>query len=229
MDKPERSAEEKAAAKALEFDRIANVVYAPIYPAIAARLLELAGIYSGRCLDIGCGGGHLGFAAAKHFEGELVLLDSNPHALELAEKRIHEQDRGRIRTLCADVHAMPLPPDSFGLILSRGAMWFWDKERSLREIWRILAPAGVAIIGGGYGTAELKEAVYRKMSEFNGEDWSISRKKTTDGSSPEDYALVLDQMELRHYEVIHEGSGDWLILRKGGETLSPKTPSPEAR
>jgi ubiquinone/menaquinone biosynthesis C-methylase UbiE len=207
----------KKAAKALEFDRIADEIFAPIYPVIAERLLELAGVYSGRCIDIGCGGGHLGFAAAKHFEGELLLLDSNSYALELAEKRIDEADRRRIKTICGDVHAMPLAPDSVDLILSRGAMWFWDKEQSLREIWRILAPGGTAIIGGGYGTAELKQAIYRKMSERNGEDWTISRKKTTEGASPEDYALVLDQIGLTPYEEIHEESGDWLILRKPGE------------
>jgi hypothetical protein len=98
-------------------------------------------------------------------------------------------------------------------------MWFWDKEQSLREIWRILAPAGVAVIGGGYGTAELKKAVYRKMSDINGEDWSKRQKRMVEGHSPDDYALVLEEMgpwysQGGSYKVVHEESGDWLILRK---------------
>jgi SAM-dependent methyltransferase len=89
---------------------------------------------------------------------------------------------------------MPLPPGSVDLIISRGAMWFWEKERSLREIWRVLAPAGAAVIGGGYGNPELKAAVFSKMSALNGEDWSIRQKKMVEGASPEDYALVLDRL-----------------------------------
>jgi SAM-dependent methyltransferase len=208
-------------AKASEFDRIANEIFAPIYPVIASRLLELAGIYRGRCLDLGCGGGQVGFAAAERFEGEILLLDSNPHALCLAEKRISPQDQGRIRTLCADVHAMPLPQGSVDLVISRGAMWFWDKEQSLREIWRVLAPSGAVVIGGGYGTAALKAAIYRRMSGLNGEDWSVRQKKTMNGVSPDDYARVLDQgviAETFYYKVIHEESGDWLLMRKCGGT-----------
>jgi SAM-dependent methyltransferase len=123
---------------------------------------------------------------------------------------------------------MPLPRGSVDLILSRGALWFWDKEQSLREIWRVLAPGGAALVGGGYGSYELKEAIYRKMSRINGEDWNIRRKKTTGGSSPEDYALVLDRMGLPCYRVIHEGSGDWLLVRKPreAEALSWGAPFP---
>jgi SAM-dependent methyltransferase len=206
-------------AKALEFDRIASEIFAPIYPKIAGRLLELAGIYRGRCLDLGSGGGHLGIAAAQWFEGEIILLDSNPHALELAERRM--PFRNRIRTLLADVHAMPFSDGSADLILSRGAMWFWDKERSLREIWRVLGPSGAAVIGGGYGTEELRAAIYQRMSGINGEDWGLRQKKTVLGHSPEDYALVLEETGLCRpagacFQVIHEESGDWLMLRKGG-------------
>jgi SAM-dependent methyltransferase len=207
-------------ARASEFDRIASEIFAPIYPVIASRLLDLAGIYRGRCLDLGCGGGHLGLAAAERFEGEILLLDSNPHALELAEKRVSPRDQGRIKTILADVHAMPLPPNSVDLAISRGAMWFWDKEQSLREIWRVLAPSGAAVIGGGYGTAALKAAIFQRMSCLNGEDWSIRQKKTMDGVSPDDYARVLDQgllAESFYYRVIYEESGDWLLMRKEAE------------
>ncbi|MDR0376376.1 MAG: class I SAM-dependent methyltransferase [Spirochaetaceae bacterium] len=206
-------------ASALEFDRIADEIFAPIYPVIARRLLELAGVYWGRCIDLGCGGGHLGLAAAEWFEGEIILLDSNPYALELAEKRI--SCRNRIRTLRADVHGLPFPRESADLLLSRGAMWFWDAEQSLREIWRVLKPEGAAVIGGGYGTGELKAAVYRRMSDRNGEDWSVRRKRTVEGRSPEDFARVLEAAGLcrsrgSRFEVVHEESGDWLVLRKGG-------------
>jgi ubiquinone/menaquinone biosynthesis C-methylase UbiE len=202
------------AEKAREFDEIASGVFAPVYPVIAARLLELSGIYSGRCVDIGSGGGHLALAAAGLFAGEIILLDSNPYTLELAKGRITEVDRGRVSVLCADVHDMPLSAGSADLVISRGAMWFWDKERSLAEIWRILVPAGAAIIGGGYGSPALKAEIYRVMSERNGDDFGARQKKNTDGNSPEDYAPVARAMGIDDVSEVHDDTGDWLVLRK---------------
>ncbi|MDR3162044.1 MAG: methyltransferase domain-containing protein [Spirochaetaceae bacterium] len=227
-------------AKAEEFDRIAGTIFAPIYPLIARRFLDLADLDLAdqdrprsdaggaaalphpplslqekplRGLDVGCGGGHLGLAVAEAgFEGEIVLIDKNPYALELAEQRI--AGKSRFSTLLADVHALPLPAGYADLILSRGALWFWEKEGSLRELWRVLAPGGAAIIGGGYGSAALKEEIYRQMSALNGEDWSISREKTTAGSAPEDYQAVLEGLGVRDSRCVHDGSGDWLLFRK---------------
>jgi SAM-dependent methyltransferase len=211
--------EDRSAEKAREFDTLAGEVFAPVYPVIAARLLELAEKRRGCCLDLGCGGGHLGFAAAAMgFEGKIILLDSNPWALELADTRIPQNDRDRIRTLCADVRAMPIPSESVDLIISRGSLWFWDKQESLTEIWRVLAPAGTAIIGGGYGSSALKKEIYRKMTERNGVDYAEQRRKKTAGFTPDDYKRELDEMGIPG-RVIHEGSGDWLLFRK-----SPRPP-----
>ncbi|WP_010261953.1 class I SAM-dependent methyltransferase [Treponema primitia] len=175
----------------------------------------------GRCVDLGCGGGHLGLAAAELFTNEITLLDSNPYALELAARRIKERDRARITTLCADVHTMPIPDASVNLVISRGAMWFWDKERSLTEIRRILAPGGTALMGGGYGSPALKAEIYRIMSERNGNDFGVRQQKTTLGSTPDDYAPVAQTLGF-DVRVVHDDTGDWLLLRKPAV-------SPEAR
>jgi SAM-dependent methyltransferase len=219
MNQAEKAA---AKAKALEFDRIAHEVFAPVYPVIAKRLLELGGSYSGRCVDIGSGGGHLGLAAAGLFAGEIVLLDSNPYTLELAKERIAKAVSGPgISVICADVHDMPIPSGSVDLVISRGAMWFWDKERSLAEIWRILSPAGAAIIGGGYGSPEMKAEIYRVMSGRNGDDFGARQKKNTDGNSPEDYAPVARAMALGDVSEVHDDTGDWLVLHKVRSTSGP--------
>ena len=202
------------AEKALEFDRVAEAVFAPIYPVIASRLLELAGVRQGRCLDIGCGGGHLGLAVAEGFEGTVILLDCNPYAVTIADQRIPREARGCIRALWGDVHALPLPEASMDLVVSRGAMWFWKKEAGLKEIWRILAPGGAAILGGGYGTAQLKTAIYQNMSVRNREDFGEQQEKRMQGATPEDYAQVMARLGMGVPRCIHEESGDWLLFRK---------------
>jgi hypothetical protein len=93
-------------------------------------------------------------------------------------------------------------------------MWFWDKEKSLAEIWRILAPSGAAIIGGGYGNGALKAEIYRVMSARNGDDFEARQRKNTDGNSPEDYAPVARAMGIGGVSVFHDDTGDWLVLRK---------------
>ncbi|MDR1300868.1 MAG: class I SAM-dependent methyltransferase [Treponema sp.] len=204
------------AEKARAFDQVAESVFAPIYPVIASRLLDLAGVRQGQCLDIGCGGGHLGLAVAKDFMGTVILLDVNPHALAIAARRIPWEAQGRINVLQGDVHAMPLEEASVDLALSRGAMWFWEKEASLKEIWRILAPGGVAVLGGGYGSAPLKQAIYQTMSVRNHEDFGEQQEKRMQGAAPEDYAQVMERLGIGIPTCIHEESGDWLLFRKPG-------------
>ena len=55
---------ESQQAKALEFDEIAERIFAPIYPVLAAQIMAETGIKRGNCLDIGCGGGLLGLHVA---------------------------------------------------------------------------------------------------------------------------------------------------------------------
>jgi len=202
--------------KAIEFDSIAETIFKPIYPVIAAKLFEIAGIGSkngGTCIDIGCGGGHLGLAAANIFGGEVLLLDKNAKAIRLAEKRIPQTERNRIKPIIGDVHDIPLNNETVTIAISRGSMWFWDKERSLTEIMRILKPGGVAVIGGGFGSKKLEDEIVAKMSALDNCDWKKSRKKFVESLSPVDYAKILDVMGIKN-RVINDESGEWLFFGK---------------
>ena len=69
-----------------EYDAIAERLFAPIYPVIAAAVVERTGKRCGRMLDVGCGGGHLALAMLR--EGafdHVTLLDENADALKMAE------------------------------------------------------------------------------------------------------------------------------------------------
>ena len=76
--------------KAYEFDEIAQNVFLPIYPLIANQIKNETKIENGVCLDIGCGGGHSGFALMKITNLELIFLDNNKNALDIAQKRSEE-------------------------------------------------------------------------------------------------------------------------------------------
>ena len=64
-----------------EFDDIAEQVFYPIYDVIAQDLLEETGIVSGSMLDVGCGGGHLGFAVMAKSDLTGAFVDINATAV----------------------------------------------------------------------------------------------------------------------------------------------------
>ncbi|MDD4753961.1 MAG: class I SAM-dependent methyltransferase, partial [Desulfitobacteriaceae bacterium] len=138
---------------AREFDKIAREVFAPVYPVLAGQIISNTGISRGCCLDIGCGGGYLGLALARISRLAVVLLDKSPDMLDLADGYIRESGlESRVQTLKGDVHCIPLEDGTVQLAVSRGSMFFWnDRVKAFREIYRVLAVPGVAMIGGGFG------------------------------------------------------------------------------
>lgn len=85
-----------------EFDRIARGVFAPVYPVIAAQILDRTGIRKGVCLDIGCGGGYLGDDARTRFESALkaagipsytILQDENIGLWIVIKKGLYGPDQ----------------------------------------------------------------------------------------------------------------------------------------
>ncbi|NOX55329.1 MAG: methyltransferase domain-containing protein [Planctomycetes bacterium] len=122
------------------------------YAATALRMLTETGIREGLCIDVGCGSGLLDIELAKRSRLRIVGLDIDPKMIEAAKATVraaHLEDR--ITFVVGDVHQMPFADDSADLIVSRGALpFFQDKVKALREIWRVLKPSGVAFIGGRY-------------------------------------------------------------------------------
>lgn len=148
------------------FDAIAREVFAPLYPVMAGRILESCGMQEGHCLDLGCGSGWLGTALAQQSRFRVTYLDISEAMLELAESHAQACSLAeRAATLCGDVHAIGLPDASVDLVISRGSFPFWHTpEKAVAEIFRLLRPGGHAFIGGGFGSAEIKEEVFAKMA-----------------------------------------------------------------
>ncbi|MDN7011791.1 class I SAM-dependent methyltransferase [Methanoculleus sp. FWC-SCC3] len=199
-----------------DMDRIAKTIFAPIYPVIAQQIIERCGISRGRCLDIGSGPGSLGIALAQASALAVTLLDSSPEMIAIAGGNVREAGlSGRVALLSGDVHDIPLPDRSVDLAVSRGSLFFWeDLPRAFSEIHRVLAPGGTAYVGGGFGTAELRDTIAATMERAN-PDWRSFRDRNLGADNRERVAGILENLGFRH-RLVSDDSGFWVVMEKEG-------------
>jgi ubiquinone/menaquinone biosynthesis C-methylase UbiE len=126
--------------------RSAAEVYDKLFPPAlfnewAPRVAELAGLKPGmRVLDVACGTGVLSLVAADIVrpDGSVVGLDLNSGMLDVAMRKAPHIDWHE-----APAEAIPFEHASFDAVVSQfGLMFFEDKSRAIREILRVLRPAG---------------------------------------------------------------------------------------
>jgi 2-isopropylmalate synthase len=147
---------------------------------------ELAARPGARSLiDIGTGTGQFLFKAARDpaFDRlRLVGTDLFEDMLEIARARLRESGlEARVSLAIEDVHAMSFPDASFDLAMSRATIGHWrDPVLALREIDRILAPGGVAIVHDvRRDTTPEALAEFNRSREAAGVDPSVIDEKYT--------------------------------------------------
>jgi ubiquinone/menaquinone biosynthesis C-methylase UbiE len=207
----------KTADDARQYDEFARTTFVRIYPAIAEQILERTGITKGTCLDVGSGPASLAIAIASLSELRVTALDSSPEMFALAQKNI--------RTLCmedlvfpviGDVHAIPAPEATFNLVISRGSYHFWeDLPAAFMEICRVLGPGGMAYIGGGYGSARIRDEVRagRKERGIVDDPDHPARTRFRKFRAGEIESSI-EAAGIRDYRIINDDSGFWMVITK---------------
>lgn len=94
------------------FEIIARTIFAPVYPVIASQIIEATGITSGFCLDIGCGGGHLGMAVAKFGNFERI----GPEAVEGFRENLNNAEIDKFTITQSEDKGL-------WIIISKGKRW----------------------------------------------------------------------------------------------------------
>jgi SAM-dependent methyltransferase len=111
---------------------------------LTAKMLELAAIRPGeRVLELACGAGGLGLAAAERVGpgGEVVLSDVAPEMVSIAAQRSAALQNVSARVL--DLEGIDQPDGSYDVVLCReGLMLVPEPARAAREIGRVLRPRG---------------------------------------------------------------------------------------
>jgi ubiquinone/menaquinone biosynthesis C-methylase UbiE len=131
------------------YDQGVQVAFRDVFPALVADLEPgLQG--ARRILDVGCGPGQFTILVAERVPGaEVWGVDVAPTMIELAREHARRSAvTDRLHFAVADVARLPFPDGLFDAVLSSGSIKHWpDQEVALREIHRVLAPGGRALIG----------------------------------------------------------------------------------
>ena len=113
---------------------------------VTEEMLELAAPQPGeRVLELACGPGGLGIAAAERVapDGEVVLSDVAAEMTAIAARRVDASGLDNVTTLDLDLERIDQPDGSYDLVLCReGLMFAPDPGRAVREIARVLRPGG---------------------------------------------------------------------------------------
>lgn len=114
--------------------------------ALAARMLELTAPGPGdRVLELACGPGGLGIAAARRVgpSGEVTLSDVSAEMLTIAGARAAEAGLANVRLRRIDFEAIDEPDGAFDVVLCReGLMFAIDPAQACAEAARVLRPGG---------------------------------------------------------------------------------------
>ncbi len=115
------------------------------------ELIEVAAIDTGqRVLDVGCGTGTLlSMIAERHPDALLAGVDPDPQVLQRAQRKIAQSGHS-VALRQGSATALPYAAESFDLVVSSLVfhhLTCGEKLQAMREIHRVLAPAGELHLG----------------------------------------------------------------------------------
>jgi SAM-dependent methyltransferase len=117
---------------------------------VTEKMLELSGLQPDeRVLELACGPGSVGLAAAEYVgpRGEVVMSDVVAEMTSIASARAATLGLTNVNTCELDLEQIDQPDSSFDVVLCReGIMLVPDPARAAREIRRVLRPGGRVVV-----------------------------------------------------------------------------------
>lgn len=113
---------------------------------ITEAMLDATGVGPGRqVLELACGAGGLGIAAARRVgpSGAVVITDVADAMVAVAARRATEAGAANVSTAVTGIEAIDAADEAFDVVLCReGLMFALDPARACSEIRRVLRPGG---------------------------------------------------------------------------------------
>lgn len=205
------------------------------YPYVVKDIIKYCQPTKGFWIDLGAGKGQVAIPLIEATDNPVVMLDPNVESMTKGLKIAREKGLGdRLFAVVGVAEEMPFPDNSVDLVVSRGAIFFFDDPvKGLREVYRVLRPGGKAMVGGGAGSGYPKEAAEKmiedrkeKMNGDEAEKW----KRFVELRRPEQMKKWAQDAGLTEFQVMGEGAitagdarvgqGVWLLFTK--KQVSPQ-------
>jgi len=122
-------------------------------------------------LDLGSGGGIDVLLSARRVgpTGKAYGLDMTDEMLELAEDNKRASGLGNVEFLKGEIESIPLPDNSVDVIISKCVINLsGDKDRVLKEAYRVLKPGGRFAVSDVVVRGEVPPAIRRSMELWIG-------------------------------------------------------------
>jgi SAM-dependent methyltransferase len=182
-----------------------NALWQPIYPYLAQWISKHCPEKPRSVLELGpfSGGISRGFKGLFENVRTLCLMCER----EVADS-IRKQFGSNVEILIGSPERLPLRA-SFDLVIYRGAFFFLTPE-IIKETYRVLKPAGRALLGGGYGPLTPSEEIGKIAEESKRLNYQLGKKWISIGELKE---MVREAEMERDSKILEEG-GLWLLLEK---------------
>jgi probable selenium-dependent hydroxylase accessory protein YqeC len=193
------------------------------YPYLAAQAVAAYGRVSGSVLELGPFSGGISIELERRCPGMVfTLADDHAGYLQYLERKIARENLSpRMRITSTPLDRLPFDEERFDLVILRGAFFFiMDSPQILKEIYRVLAPGGVALVGGGYGAGIPQEVIERIAPETKAINLRLGQRRV----SIDELEKLVESQGLSHATQISEEGGVWLLLRKR-VSVAVETPS----
>jgi len=151
VEEKERHVRDVFDSVASRYDIMNDLMSLGIHRLWKRHTVELAGVHRGqRVLDLAAGTGDLSerFAGIVGMEGEVVFTDINAAMLTRGRDRlINAGVAGNLYCAQVNAEALPFPENHFDCItIGFGLRNVTNKQRALEEMFRVLRPAGRALV-----------------------------------------------------------------------------------
>ena len=203
----------------MTYDEIAQNIYYPVFPELADLIIKETKVKEGKLLDVGCGGGHVGFAVMDkgNFESCTFVDIKDETRKQVLDRSVERGFEGKAKHVVSNVEELPFEDCSFDLAVSRGSMPFWeDQRKAFGEIFRVIKKGGYAFIGCGLGSPEIRKNIKAKMQEL-GYYKNIKRvKENSKALTNEEYTEFFKDKPCELKIIDNEEQGRWFIIKKLG-------------
>jgi SAM-dependent methyltransferase len=122
-------------------------------------------------LDVGCGAGVDTLIAAMMVgpRGKAAGIDVIPEMLERARDNLRQTDLDNVTFHHVSVEDIPFPEGSFDVVISNGVFnLIPDKDKALREVFRVLKPSGRLQLADQILTIEPTEDMTSRIDNWAG-------------------------------------------------------------